>query len=262
MEKASYQGGNLGDFLWLTPLARYVPDLTIQMREGDKRAQSVSPIFDGLCDVEFVENPSPTKKTNDKIHVTQKILNAYGVFGRNSIPKICLKEEEIKNAKKILSNYKNPIAIINNNSGTNDPLNSRAKYVCPPHKNMQEICNHFIKNGRSVVQFGPTADYYDRDTFVPLDGAFIIRGLSVRELAACYHLIGQMISGDTGDYHLMLAVGGECITLIPHESLYFGYIYSDLLYGYVNDDWAGEEPRCTYINHELYKTIINERIFL
>ena len=262
MERVSYQGGNLGDFLWLTPLAKYIPDLVIEMRKGDKRSESVSKIFDGLADVEFVENPSPTRKTNDKIHITQKILNAYGVFGKNSIPKILLTDDEIKTAKKLLKSFKNPIAIINNNSGTNDPLNYRARYVCPPHEFMQEICDHFIKNGRDVIQFGPSSNYYDRDTFVPLNGATYIRGLSVRELAACYFVIGQMISGDTGDYHLMLAVGGECVTLVPHESLHLGYIYSDLLYGYANDDWIGEMPRCTYINHELYKTIINERIFL
>ena len=262
MKKVSFGGGNLGDMLWLTPLARHVPDLTVQLRKGDKRALAVSPIFDGLCNVEFVDNPQDPNKSKLDVHTTQKILYAYGLLDRNAIPAIKLKEEEITWAKERLKDYPNPIAIINNNSGTNDITNYRAKYVCPPHQYIQEIADFYKANGRTVLQFGPSADYYDRDPFVPIYGAVEIRGLTVRQLAACYHVIGEMISGDTGDYHLMLAVGGKCITLVPHENFQLGYIYSDLLYGYAADDWKGEPVRVMYLNHEDYRDIILDKTFL
>lgn len=262
MTIVSQSGGNLGDALWLTPLARYIPDLVVQMRAGDKRSRAVAPIFDGLCKVEFVDNPSEPNKSKLDVHVARKILYAYGVVGRNSIPSIKLTEQEIAWAKEYLKDYKDPIVMINNNSGTNDPANFRARYVCPPQESMQEICDHFVKNGKTILQFGPDAKYYDRDPFIPLNGAVQIRGLGVRELAACYAVIGKMISGDTGDYHLMLAVGGETVTLIPFESFPLGYVYSDLLYGFVADDWAGEPQRCAYLNHQDYKQIINARIWL
>lgn len=262
MTIVSQSGGNLGDALWLTPLARYIPDLIIQMRTSDKRSRAVAPIFDGLCKVEFIENPSEPNKSKLDVHVARKILYAYGIVGRNSIPKIILKEEEILWAKEFLKDYKNPVCIINNNSGTNDPDNFRAKYVCPPHEAMQEIANHFIKNGKTVLQFGPDSKYYDRDPFVPISGAVHIRGLDVRQLAACYAVVDKMISGDTGDYHLMLAVGGQTITLVPYENYHLGYVYSDLLYGYSADDWEGETPRCAYLNYKDYKAIIDGRIWL
>jgi hypothetical protein len=262
MTKVSFGGGNLGDALWLTPLARYIPNLTVQLRKGDKRAAAVSSIFDGLCKVEFIENPESPNKSKLDVHSAQKILYAYNIIDRNAIPAIKLKDEEISWAKEYLKNHSNPIAIINNNSGTNDPLNYRAKYVCPPHEYIQEIADHYRKNGKTVLQFGPLSDYYDHDPFVPIDGAIQIRGLSARQLAACYHVIGQMISGDTGDYHLMLAVGGKCVTLVPHENFQLGYIYSDLLYGYAADDWKGEPVRAMYLNHEDYKDIIINKVFL
>jgi len=262
MTTVSFGGGNLGDALWLTPLARYIPDLVVQLRKGDKRAAGVAPIFDGLCKVEFIDNPPSPNKSNLDVHSTQKILYAYKLVDKNSIPAIKLTEEEISWAKDYLKDYLNPIAIINNNSGTNDPINHRARYVCPPHEYIQRIADFYRLSGRTVIQFGTEKGYYDRDPFVPIDGAIIIRGLSVRQLAACYHVIGQMISGDTGDYHLMLAVGGKCVTLVPLESFQLGYIYSDLLYGYAADDWKGEPVRVIYINHEDYKDIITNKIFL
>lgn len=262
MTIVSQSGGNLGDALWLTPLARHFNNLVVQMRKGDKRSEAVAPIFDGLCKVEFIDNPENARRSKLDVHVARKILYAYGIVGRNSIPKIQLTDDEIAWAKDFLKDYENPIVIINSNSGTNDPANYRAKYVCPPHEHIQEIANHFHKNGKTILQFGPDAKYYDRDPFMPLENAVHIRGLSVRQLAACYAIIGKMISGDTGDYHLMIAVGGETITLVPHESFPLGYIYSDLLYGYAADDWEGEKPRANYINHEDYKSIINGRIWL
>lgn len=262
MTTVSFGGGNLGDALWITPLARYVPDLVVQLRAGDKRAKGVSAIFDGLCEVEFIDNPPDTIKSKLDVHAAQKILYAYKIVDRNSIPQIKLREDEIAWAKEYLKGYKNPIAIINNNSGTNDPTNHRAKYVCPPHNFIQEISDNYRANGKTILQFGPSKDYYDRDPFVPINGAIEIRGLRVRQLAACYHVIGQMVGGDTGDYHLMLAVGGKCAILVPHENFQLGYVYSDLLYGYAADDWKGQPVRVMYLNHENYRDIITNKIFL
>lgn len=262
--KVPFPGGNLGDALWLTPLARY-HQFTVQLRKGDKRAEAISRIFDAICPVEFIDNPPETPKTNDDVHVTQKILRAHGVFKPYSIPFITLTLEEITWARDFLKTYGDPndlIVIINNNSGTNDPQNPRAKYVCPPHQYMQELCDFYIANGKKVLQFGPSKDYYDRDVFVPLVGASHIRGLSVRQLAACYHVIGKMISGDTGDYHLMIATGGRCITLVPEENLRMGYSHSDLLYGFSSAVWGNENPRVSYLLHHEYTEIIKQRVWL
>ena len=258
----SFPGGNLGDALWLTPLARWFSDLTVQLRAGDKRAKAVSELFNGMCKVEFVDNPAETKKTDENIHVTQKILHAHGIWDDDSMPRIKLTQGELDWAKAYLSAYHNPIILINSNSGTNDPLNYRAQYVRPPDRIMQELCSYFMNKNFTVLQFGPDAKYYDRDPYLPLINAVHIRGLTLRQTAACYAIVGKMISGDTGDYHLMLAVGGQCVTLVPHENLQLGYSYSDLLYGFACKCWKDNDKRILYIQHDDYKCIIEEKLWL
>jgi hypothetical protein len=66
-------------------------------------------------------------------------------------------------------------------------------------------------------------------------------------LAACYALVGQICCCDTGDYHLMLSVGGKVLLTSPDESEKLGYIYSEL--HYQPNLWKNEEIRVRYINH-------------
>jgi len=124
----------------------------------------------------------------------------------------------------------------------------------PPRKIIQEIVN-YLSDKFCVLQFGLAENFYRArySNFTPLENAYHIRGLEARELAACYHVIGKYIGGDTGDYHLMLAVGGIATTLVPKESCEMGYLYSNLFYA--KDMWNGEDIRVTYINYLDLETI-------
>lgn len=243
MITADLCGANLGDALWLTPLAKRC-DLTVRMCAGDKRSALTAPIFDGLAKVEFVDRPGDTLKTQSRKHVTQCILEAYG-FSGSSIPEVKLTPGEIDWAKGYLSAYPKPLAFVNGNSANG--TNPRAEYVRPPVAALNALVAHYTGRGYTCLQFGPAADFYDKDMFEPLIGTVAIRGLNVRQLAACYHVIGKLISGDTGDYHLMLAVKGVTVTLVPHHSDSFGYRHYDLLYD--SDCWGPETPRCAYLHH-------------
>lgn len=257
-------GCNLGDTLWVTPLARYIPDITVQMLASDNRSRLTAPILDGICNVEFVEKTTETPKDNSVIaHVTQRILYAYGQSG-NSIPHVKIKNEEIIWAKEFLSSknidLKNSIVFTNHNSGSGDPSNYRAHYVRPNPEIIKHLAELWGNNyGKTILQFGPESKYHDKDPFDPIPNAIHIRGLSVRQLAACYFLIGKMISGDTGDYHLMLSVGGKVGCLVPPHSDSFGYKHWDLLYD--SACWAGEQPRVIYALHQNWQYFKNKDIF-
>jgi hypothetical protein len=239
---------NLGDNLWITPALKYC-DYPIQMID-EERCRKISKIYNNLTSVQFVETLNYDPLNNKEIHNTKQIFFQIGLDfkNKNLIPKIKLEESEIKWARIFLEKYENPIVIINDNSGSSDPSNKRASFVLPPREIIQQITSYLSKKF-SVLQFGLAENFYRTgySNFSPLENAYHIRGLEVRQLAACYHVIGKYIGGDTGDYHLMLAVGGRSTALVPEESYKMGYIYNNLFYS--KDMWNGEDIRVSYINY-------------
>ena len=257
-------GCNLGDTLWVTPLARYAPDLVVQMLANDARSRATAPILDGLpCRVEWVERTTETPKLKIHAHVTQQILAAYGYAGKPSVPRVMVTIDEILWAIEYLKGLgldpTRTVAFTNHNSGSGDPTNHRAHYVRPPSEVIKTLARFWGGGTWKVAQFGPAPTYHDKDPFDPIPNAVQIRGLTVRQLAACYHIIGRFIGGDSGDYHLMLAVGGEAAVLVPPHSDAMGYRHWDLLY----DDvcWGGERPRVQYVLHQDWVKFMNTKLF-
>ncbi len=262
---ASVYGGNLGDTLWVTPLARYEPDLTVWMRGDDAKACSVAPILDGLCKVRLEPNPPETRKAPIRAHVTQQILAAYSDHvGKPSIPRVLLKAEEVAWAvdyvKGITGGHSHKVvALVNHCSGSADPTNYRAHYVRGNPAAFESIARFWRGAGYKVLQFGPAPGFYTPDVFTPIEGTIPVRGLNVRQLAAVYHIVGKLIGVDSGDYHLMLAVGGKVACLIPPHSDQFGYRHWDLHYDSVC--WGNERPRVRYIPHDQWTQCLNTKLF-
>lgn len=259
---ASIYGGNLGDTLWLTPLARYEPDLTVWMRGDDAKARSVAPILDGLCKVKLEPNPPETPKAAIRAHVTQQILAAYGHGGKPSIPRVILTPEEVAWAVEYvgtLAPSRKVVAVVNHCSGSADPTNYRAHYVRGNPAAFASVVRFWRAAGYEVLQFGPAPGFYTPDVFTPIEGATPVRGLTVRQLAAVYHVVGKLISLDTGDYHLMLAVGGKVVCLNPPHNEAFGYRHWDLHYDATC--WGDERPRVRYVLHDQWDKCMNTRLF-
>lgn len=256
-------GCNLGDTLWTTPLARYIPDLVVQMLAHDARSRATAPILDGLCPVEWVDVTVETPKASIRAHVTQQILAAYGHGGKPSVPRVLLTMEEIQWAITHLRglgvNPARAVAMTNHNSGSGDPTNHRAHYVRPPSEVIKTLARFWGGGTWRVVQFGPAPTFHDRDPFDPIPGAIHVRGLTVRQLAACYHVIGRFIGGDSGDYHLMAAVGGRAAVLVPPHSDAMGYRHWDLLYD--APCWGDERPRVRYALHQDWATFMHTGLF-
>ena len=248
MIKLGLNGGSLGDALFLTPAIHALNDkkqeVIVQMYD-DSQCRAISTVFDGLCPVEFVSNPSkPLYHINqDKTHYTQRVLNELGLSEYSCIPKISLDQKDIDWAREYLKDYKNPLAIVADNSGNFDPSNHRAKYVCPRQSLIQQQVYDWTKEGFTVLYLISG----NRKKFTQLYGSVLIAGLTIRQLAACYHVIGRLISGDTGNYHIALSVGAIALVLSPDESIKMGYLYDEL--HYKPELWKNEPIRCRYINY-------------
>lgn len=248
----NYGNGSLGDCLYITSAFRYIDGKVIL--HNDEQSKQVGLIFNNICEVEYSDNPPerPDNIIKDfpsnffEVHRSRKILLSLGIQNSISVPFIKLTKEEVEWAKQFLNKYKNPIVIVNDNSGNWDKTNIRANYVRPPIKLIEEICNNFISNNYTPLQFGRKED----NKFTPLNNSIQIRGLSIREIAACYSIIKKYIGGDTGDYHLMLAAGGFANVLIPDESKDLGYIYNDLLYK--PENFENNVSRVNYINYNQF----------
>lgn len=240
---------NLGDNLWITPLFKNGVKGSVTFSDTP-RTRSIARIFDGLADVDFVPLVENVQKSADETHEAQRILNCWDRTDVNCIPEIKITKEEIEGAQAFLSPYKNPIVVIADNSGSSDPKNYRASVVRPPIPYMQYLCDQAAKR-YTPLQFGLSPNYYGQgiSNFTKLNGTVEIRGLPLRQLAACYHVCGKYIGGDTGDYHLMLSVGGKAMVSIPHECR--GYQYRRLLY--TEELWKGEPVRVKYFLHRSNK---------
>ncbi len=260
---ASVFGANLGDTLWLTPLARYEKDLTVWMRGDDAKACSVAPILDGLCKVRLEPNPPETRQAPIRAHVTQRILAAYG-FSGPSIPRVLLKPEEIAWAvdyvKGVTGGHaRKVVALVNHCSGSADPTNYRAAYVRGDPEVYHALAGFWRGAGYKVLQFGPAPGFYTPDVFRSIDGCIPVRGFSVRQLAAVYHVVGKLISCDTGDVHLMLGVGGKVAMLSPEDSTAYGYRHYDLHYDAAC--WGDERARVGYALHSNWTHLCNTGLF-
>jgi len=256
-------GGNLGDTLWVTPLARYEPNLVVVMQAGDAKAEAVSEVLRYQCARVFQDKVEGTAKAPICAHVTQQILEAYGHGGKPSIPRVILTKKEIEEAVKLLLSHgytPESIAVVNHNSANGDPTNHRAHYVRPPRAAIEQLARFHMRGGRAkVFQFGPAPGYYTLDPFDPIEGCVHIRGLGVRELAACYHVIGKLISGDTGDKHLGLSVGAIVACLVPRHSEGYGYRHWDLLYDKIC--WGTEAPRLRYALYDNWEEFLRTDLF-
>ncbi|RTK98842.1 MAG: hypothetical protein EKK57_10850 [Proteobacteria bacterium] len=235
----------MGDNLWITPIFRFVKE-PIYLYDNF-HCRSISSIYNGITDVQFLDQHIRNFEYDGITHNTIQWLKHLNIeySNTNIIPFVVITEEEKQWAAQYLSKYPNPIVIINDNSGNNDPQNNRSRYVLPNQNMMQSITDEYSKTN-TVLQFGVAPNFYrcGYDGFTPLKNAIHIRGLNIRQLAACYSIIGKYIGGDTGDYHLMLAVGGEATVFIPKESRQMGYIYSNLLY--TNSMFGNDKVRVTY----------------
>lgn len=68
----------------------------------------------------------------------------------------------------------------------------------------------------------------------------------IRKLSCYYYGVGTYLGVDTGDRHLMTAVGGKTIVLHPNDNI-----------DYSHKEWHYSKDIVTYVNFNSYEQIYN-----
>ena len=227
--------GSLGDCLCYTPIFKYRNGVAV-FKESLKARKVFAPLFKGIADVEFVEDlPQSLEESPPSQCISRYLLRQHGVIDENanSIPKIKLEEEEIKSAEEFLSQFDNPIAF-NPYQGkhltTTHPL---GRYRSLSDLQIANIVNNHCGD---ILQFGMSGET------PKVDGCIHLFDLPIRTLASYYKFISRYVGADTGDYHLMLSVGGMANVIVPKDNWNYSYIK----HHYKKEDWFGELIRLKY----------------
>jgi hypothetical protein len=189
---------------------------------------------------------SPEEIRGQHTHFTRKTLDYYGLGKFSCIPRIKLFPSEIFEAKKLVEKIQNPVVLKYNDAGNSSRSLS-------PHI-VQEIIDNNPQ--KTFVNFTDTASLgVYNEKFGEIRGAINLKDIPLRLVAACYYLIGKYVGADTGNYHIMLAVGGKCDVLIP-EDREDGYCYP--MHLYPEDSFREDEKRINYIKKiaKIKKSII------
>lgn len=231
---------NLGDNLMLTPLLNATP---CRLRLYDEEwMRFTAPIFNDLCEIEWFTDrtqillapaaaiPRPWSK---------RWLVAHGFHDTPAIPSIKLTYAELEDGRKVADHISRsfggrPLCVIKAHPGrTTDRIVPAAlieRIVAANPETQFVMCNlgdnHPKKELRSP----------------PIKGVFELTNLPVRAQASVYAAIGRYVGADTGDYHLMLAVGGKADVICPAHSL----TYDWWLTHYGVDCWMDQPRRVEY----------------
>ena len=218
--------GSLGDWLSLTPLLIARPNSTVIAKESPHTRQFAR-LYEGLAEVKFTDENIPhTLETDEELCFSQRVLNYYKVDNVNAIPKIFLREDEIEWARKFLEQYQNPVVINNTVGGatSSKPDSDLSNYRRWPDVLTKDIIAALKLNNHTVLRFGTKTIqsniYSNYDEF---ENVINIPDLNLRQLAACYSVIGKYVGTDTGDMHLMLAVGGSCEVFVPPSAYHYNH---------------------------------------
>ncbi len=189
----------LGDILLLTAICKYNPNCIVELTP---MAEKFSTLFDGICQkVIITENPTVSPDVGTGTYIERK-LTAYGIHEKNAIPYIQLTEKEKENGVAFAKKFKNPIVFVSNCSQQWKHLREMKK------EKWVEIIERF-KNKYTFLHFGTSENYTEFENTIP------ILNLPIKTLSTYYYGVGRYLGVDTGDRHLMSAVGGKCIVVHP-----------------------------------------------
>lgn len=198
IELGPFEGApGIGDTLMITPLARAIGTKSVMILPPNM--ERLSFMFRGLCPVKLADG-GPTFPFQKGLQ-SAGLLRMFGLMGVDPVPRIEIAPEALHAAKKLLEGVSNPVAFCPTCARHWAPVRQR-----PPR--FWELIISKLKERYEVLQFGlpdyPLVEGTKRMPFMP-----------VEMLAAIYHLIGVYVGTHTGDYHLMVAVGGRVAVADP-----------------------------------------------
>lgn len=237
--------GGIGDNLIFTPIFKKIKNATIEMLDHPK-CRNVSCLFDGMANVVFTDKPRGCPEKDITGHIAQNKLDGLGITDVNCIPWTIVEDFNYALAAYSLKDYyvgKPFLAFVADNNGSKDPSDWQAHHRLFPK--WQEILD-LLSERYTILQFGLSSSYTKFNNVRP------ILDVPLKKLAAIYKYIGAYVGIDTGDYHLMLAVGGISHVLVPPPSPF----YSHRQWHYVPALWKESQVRAFYYPFDEYKRIL------
>lgn len=207
----------LGDTLCITPLAAALGNKAVMLLP--KSMEHFAFLFHELCPVRIVDSP-PVFPWKTK-HASKQKLDMFGLSGVSPLPVVKLRPEIIQQGRAALAGICNPIAFTPTCSKGWEHIRQRPARFWEPV--VAELSKRF-----SVCQFG-------RRDYPTVPGARRMPFVNLELLAGIYHHLGNYVGVNTGDYHLMLAVGGRCVIAEP-----------DPMPSYQAQIWWYDTPRVVY----------------
>jgi hypothetical protein len=202
----TFDAGGLGDHLLFTPVCKHKKDLTVLIHKNYKR---FSFLFENLCKEIIIVDTFPGCRhvLGDGLFV-DRFLRYYDLYGKDNIPYIEFKGSEALNiiVDSVLRKYKKPIVFKPNCSG-------RWKHFRQyPSDFWVDKLLKLKEDGYDILSFGISENYTYCNN---VDEHFL--DLDVQLLSVFYRKIGKYIGVNTGDEHLMLAVGGCAVVYEPND---------------------------------------------
>lgn len=236
------EAGSLGDIVSTTALLKNGRGGSITLTD-EPRIRAIAPVFHNLCEVKFAPSIPKALPLKGLGPLSRRILQAFDVKDYAN-PHINPIPQEVEWAKEWLKQFERPIIIGPTIGGVNASNHPLRFYRKAPREAMQFIVDGILKNGATPLSFGKS------DNLEFFDGAISTPDLPLEKLIAIYSLVKKYIGCDTGDYHVMLAVGGQCITLVPDHA----WNYSYDLHHYTAADFEFNTP-VRYVNFRDFKLI-------
>lgn len=229
---------NLGDNLMITPLLNHV-SCKLNIYDGEWN-RFTAEIFNGLCEVnwikDFSEAESPKFADIPRIW-SKRLLVGHGFPDVSAIPKIKLTDAELLDGRTFVDNLKvafgKPIVFVKSHPGRT------TERVVPA-----EIIDRIVANNPQFKFVTFNLDNHPKKELKspPIKGVYELFDFPIRAQASCYAAGGLYVGADTGDYHLMLSVGGKADVLCPAHSI--SYNWWTMQYG--PDCWLNEKVRVNY----------------
>lgn len=240
------EAGSLGDMLAATAVFKNGRKGSVTLTDSPK-IRNFSSIFNELCEVKFVPSvPFPMPLAGEGPS-SKRVLNALGINDYGT-PYVIPKNEDIDWAINWIRerDIKLPIILNSVTSSANTIESSPlAHYRTPPKEAILHIIDKLVEFGLTPIMCGlsGTQEGYEKVTYC--------KDLSIDKLSALYQVVKRYVGPDTGDYHLMVAVGGNCYTLIPDNAWNYDYRF----HLYTSECFPPGRCRVRYVNFRDYKRI-------
>lgn len=212
----------MGDILTLTGIAKHFRDCEIHLQP---KAKKFSRFFRNLCSkIIITDKIKPMLEIGDD-HYTKRKLRGLGHEHLCYLPYIDINETEKNESFEMIKNYNNPLVFVAN-SAIEWKFDREA-----PTSFFQPIIDR-LSSKHTILQFGLSSNFTEYKHTIPMVD------VPIDELIKYYYAISRFIGIDTGDTHLMLAVGGQCNVAIPQPKFRcvraWNYIDSKIQYSYFN----------------------------